>query len=68
MIICLSLSCNVLHGLCSASLHRNTNSYNTDTKKQKTKKRFLTAKKKAILLIFERSSIVHENICFGACR
>lgn len=29
---------------------------------------FLTAKKRtAILLIFERSSIVHENICFGAC-
>lgn len=24
-------------------------------------------KKNAILLIFERSSIVHENICFGAC-
>lgn len=28
---------------------------------------FNSQEKNAILLIFERSSIVHENICFGAC-
>lgn len=39
----------------------------TETNTKEPNGTFLTAKKKAILLIFERSSIVHENICFGAC-